>query len=372
MSSYDPAAVLEAVRACLAPLGGMAEFVKAGQTVLLKPNLISAFSPERAATTHPAIVRAAAVLVQEAGGRAVVGDSPGIGDLGFVMRKTGLAAALEPLGVEKADFQNTVEFEELQNRVGKKLALAKAVADVDLIITLPKLKTHSQMSFTGALKNQYGLVVGARKGHYHYRLGSREWLAALMIDINRIAKPALAIMDAIVGMEGPGPAGGDPRNIGAVMASSDLTALDVVACGVIGLDPGVVPLIQAARKYGFGTGRMEDIQVAGAPLEAIAVPDFKKVPELSNVLRLLPLPPAVLNWIRRTWAPKPRIAAVRCIKCGDCRRGCPVAPAAINPFAEDGRHVDDKRCIRCYCCHEFCPAKAIELKRTLIHRLLHT
>ncbi len=368
---YEFEEVLKGVRQSLEPLGGMAAFVKPGQRVLLKPNMLAAFSPEKAVTTHPTIVKAVAMLAKEQGAKVLLGESPGIGEFSSVMRRCGIADVCEELDIEIADFKNTQEFDAPQNIVGKRMALAKGVAEADVIISLPKLKTHSQMTFTGALKNQYGLVVGPQKALYHYRLKTREWLAALMIDINRIAKPALAIMDAVVGHEGAGPSGGDPRFIGAILASSDLTALDVVACSIIGLDPLTVPLITAARRVNFGATTLDEIQVVGCDLQEVAVPDFKKVQELKSILRLLPLPQGFLNWLNRVIAPRPRIIVDRCIRCLACHKGCPVKPPAINPNLLPAQAVDDERCIRCYCCHEFCPVKAIELKRTIVSRIFH-
>lgn len=360
--TYDPDAVLAGVRECLEPLGSMSAFVQPGQRVLLKPNLLAAFPPERAVSTHPTVVRAVGKLVQEQGGKLIIGDSPGIGEMPSVMRRAGIAAVLIELGAELGDFKHTAEFESIHNIVGRHISLARAVADADVIITLPKLKTHAQMGFTGAIKNQYGLVVGSEKAHYHFRLKTREWLARLMIDINRVAKPALAVMDAIVGMEGPGPAGGDPRTLGALIASTDLPALDTIACSLIGLSPADYPLLQAAKYCGYGTWSLDEIDQVGVPWRELAQPDWKKVPELMSTLRLLGIPESIQKWLGERWSLRPRIIAKRCIKCMACQRGCPVNPPAIHPETPD-HSVDDDRCIRCYCCHEFCPEKAIELKR---------
>ncbi len=372
IGAYEEDAVLDAMRRCLKPLGGIESFVRQGQNVLLKPNLIGAFPAERACTTHPSVVRAAALLCLQAGAKVSIGDSPGIGSMEGAMARCGVAGALRDLDIAHADFHQEAEFENSANVVGRKLMLAKAVADADVIITLPKLKTHSQMVFTGALKNQFGLVLGAKKAHYHYRLKSREWLAQLIIDINRTAKPALAIMDGIVAMEGMGPAGGEPRALGAILAGADLSAVDAIACKLINLDPATVPLLQAAAQSGFGATYLEHINLVGDAWEELVVCDFKKIPELLNILRLLPLPAFLIAHLRRIWAPRPRIISELCIKCMACHRGCPVDPPAIDPKNPTGHFVNDDTCIRCYCCHEFCPEKAITFKRSWLHRLLIT
>jgi uncharacterized protein (DUF362 family)/Pyruvate/2-oxoacid:ferredoxin oxidoreductase delta subunit len=362
VTTYDRQAVLHAMRACLAPWGGMGAFVRPGQRVLLKPNLLAGFAPERAVTTHPAVVRAAALLAQEAGGRVVLGDSPGVGRLASVVRTAGLAPVLEETGAALADFTTPTEFTVPQHRVTTRLTLARAVAEADVIISLPKLKTHGQMVFTGALKNQYGLIPGTLKSQWHFRLQRREWLAALILDIHRTARPALAIMDGVIGMEGKGPSGGRPRHVGAILASPDLVALDTLACRLINLEPRLVPTLEAARAEGLGVAAA-DIQVVGADWRALCVPDFEKVSKLEDLRRLVPLPSGILNWIREHWTAKPRIVEARCTECGACEEGCPVTPAAIHPTAPERQRVDDDTCIRCYCCHEFCPNNAIDLYR---------
>lgn len=362
VTDYDPQAVLDAVREGLAPWGGMGAFVRPGQRVLLKPNLLAGFAPGRAVTTHPAVVRAAILLAQEAGGTVILGDSPGVGRLASVVRTAGLASVLEDTGATLADFTTPAEFTVPQHRVAARLTLARAVAEADVIISLPKLKTHGQMAFTGALKNQYGLIPGTLKSQWHFRLQRREWLAALILDIHRTARPALAIMDGVVGMEGKGPSGGRPRHVGAILASPDLVALDTLACRLINLEPRLVPVLEAARAEGLGAAAA-DIQVVGADWRALRVPDFEKVSKLEDLRRLVPLPSGILNWIREHWTAKPRIVEARCTECGACEEGCPVTPAAIHPTAPERQRVDDEACIRCYCCHEFCPNNAIDLSR---------
>lgn len=370
VENYDSQAVLEAMRSCLAPLGGMGAFVRPGQRVLLKPNLLGPFAVKKAVTTHPTIVRAAILLAQEAGGTVFIGDSPGVGSLAYVAKACGLTPVLEETGAALADFSTSQEFDGPDNTVAKRLTLVKAVADADVIVTLPKLKTHGQMTFTGALKNQYGLIPGTLKSQWHFRLQRPQWLAALILDIHRIARPALAIMDGIVGMEGKGPSGGRPRFLGAMLAGQDLAAVDALACLLIGLEPRFVPVLEAARTQGIGATTAAEMEIVGEDWRTLRVPDFEKVSELEDLLRLVPLPKSLLNWIRGQWTARPRIIGSRCIQCDVCANGCPVSPAAIHPDAPPEQQIDDDACIRCYCCHELCPNHAIELTRPRLARWL--
>jgi len=369
-ADYDPGRVLAALRACLQPLGGMKAFVQPGQRVLLKPNLLGPFAVERGVTTHPAVVRAAVLLVQEAGGRVFLGDSPGLGPLAGVARACGLAPVLAETGAELLDFAEPHEFNVPAHKVVPRLTLAKALLQADVVITLPKLKTHAQMTLTAALKNQYGCIPGALKSQWHFRLQQPEWLASLILDVNRVVRPALAIMDAVMAMEGPGPTSGQLRRVGALLASPDLAAADTLACHLIGLDPMRVPLLAAAREQGFGETHLKRIRVIGDNWQSLRVPDFKQVEQVVDLLRLVPLPRPALNWLRHQWTLHPQIIDGRCTRCGICEKGCPVTPPAIHPHAPPAERLDDARCIHCYCCHEFCPSHAIELRAPWLARHL--
>ena len=372
LDSYDDdARIAQALSAALAPFGGMAAIVHPGDRVLLKANLLAPAKPEEAVTSHPAIVRAVIRAAKAAGAaRVMVGDSPGVGTTRETMRASGILQVVEEEGAEMAAFDQVAVFERMENTLGKRLELTDHLLQTDVLITLPKLKTHVQMGYTGALKNQYGLVVGTRKAQYHFRFQNRDRLADLMIDINRTAKVKLAILDAVVAMEGPGPHGGRPRKIGALVVGTDLPAVDVVGCQLIGLDPQGYPLLQAAARAGYGTTDPEQIHVVGETVESLRVPDFEQVKAPANIMRILPLPNWMLRWLRRQIADRPHIDKSKCIKCLKCHHGCPVKPSAIDPRRE-GDCVNQRTCIRCYCCHEFCPVNAIELRKSLVERIFH-
>jgi uncharacterized protein (DUF362 family)/Pyruvate/2-oxoacid:ferredoxin oxidoreductase delta subunit len=370
VADYDPARVLAGLRACLEPLGGMRAFVQPGQRVLLKPNLLGAFPVTRAVTTHPAVVRAAILLAQEAGGRVFVGDSPALGALAPAARGAGLTPILAETGAALLDLAEPHEFDVPGHRVAARLTLARALAQADVLITLPKLKTHSQMMLTAALKNQYGCIPGALKSQWHFRLQQPDWLASLILDVNRAVRPALAILDAVMALEGPGPTSGHPRQLGALLAGPDLAAVDTLAAHLIGLEPARVPLLAAAREQGFGETDLARIELLGDGWQDLRVPDFQQVEQPAEVLRLLPLPRPALRWLRRQWTLRPQIIDGRCTHCGMCEEGCPVRPAAIHPNAASGERFDDARCIRCYCCHEFCPSRALELRAPWLARRL--
>ena len=365
-ANYEPDNIQYAVSACLRGLGGIEKFVSPGQKVLLKPNMLGTFEPEKAATTHPELVKVVAQMVIAAGAECFIGDSPGMGTFKSVCQITGITAAAKAAGAELRELDNPGEFIQADNKVGRKLPLSSFLKEIDVIITLPKLKTHGQMGFTGALKNQYGLIPGSLKAEYHYRMKTREWLAELVVDINRAVPVKLAVMDAVIGMEGEGPSGGDPRAIGCIIASADLTALDAVACRMVGIDAENNPILYASAKRGFGAVDSEQIETVGDDPDELAINDFKIIHDNISILRLLPLPGTVIEWLRQHWKAYPEIDSEKCIKCMNCRDGCPIDPPAIDP--DKDWKVNKSSCIKCYCCHEFCPVKAMKLDTTWFER----
>lgn len=369
ISSYDVDLTSE-LRELLAPLGGMKAFVQPGEKVLLKPNLLGPFRPESAVTTHPAVVEAVARLVIDAGGRCFVGDSSGCGSHESVLKATGIGEVMRKLRLEWADLDTPAEYAFPNARVARKIRLGAPLAQMNKIINLPKAKTHVQMVATGAMKNLYGYLPGTSKSEYHYRLKTREWLAELQLDLAVVLPPVLNIMDAITAMEGEGPSGGTPRQLGFLAASPESVALDMVTFRAMNLDPEEIPLLAAAKRRPFGTTDWNGIELVGATPEELLCRDFQPIRQLGNPLRLLPLPQKVLDFVQRRWKAVPHIDRSRCVKCMRCRDGCPVRPAAIDP--DRSAVADPARCIKCYCCHEFCPVKAISVNPTFLERFLLT
>ena len=190
--------------------------MKPGDRVLVKPNLLASREPEKAVTTHPAVVRAALRAVQEAGGEPVLGDSPGgrntPANYAALLRRTGLAPVLEECGVEAVFFDEpTVEIPSPSGRVYKRFRVAGAVADADAIVSLSKFKTHQFTLATGAVKNCFGYIPGVAKAEYHLNTGMDQGrFAALLLDLYLARPPVLSVMDAVIGMEGNGPSNGTP------------------------------------------------------------------------------------------------------------------------------------------------------------------
>lgn len=365
--SYDTPVVDEAVSRGLALLGGAGAFVRAGERIVLKPNLLVASGPEQAVTTHPAVFTAVARELAAAGAALAWGDSPGFGTTLAAGKRAGVAQAADALGIPMADFEHgrTVSFPD--GMLIKQFTIAEGVAAADGLVSLPKLKTHALTRMTGAVKNQFGCIPGMLKGEFHTRMPDIEHFSQMLVDLNRLLRPRLYVMDAIVAMEGNGPRGGDPRKVGALLFSDDPVALDALGCRIMSLDVSLVHTVTWGERWALGTAR--DIELLGDDLPEFA--DYAV-----NRSQRPTTGGAMGNALgRRLLTPRPYVVAERCTRCGTCVKVCPVEPKAVQFPAGAGAATgvpvhDYTRCIRCYCCQEMCPERAIEVSTPLLGRLI--
>lgn len=366
---YHPDAVERALRESLAPLGGISAFVKPGQTALLKVNLLSAAKPDRAVTTHPEVVRALVRAVREAGAVPIVGDSPGGANTGGfvrrVWRETGIAEVCREEACDLVLFDtDTVVVPSGQGELYGSFTIGRAVQEADVLISVPKFKTHGFMMFTGAVKNLFGCIPGLEKAQYHLKVPDRDDFASMLVDLMLACKPSLSVMDAVVGMEGEGPAGGTARHIGALIASADAVALDVVASAMAGFEPMEVYTNKIAARRGLGPHSITDVEVVGERWEHVAPATFA-LPPKDPAFRL----PAALAAHLRSWTTaKPVLESpMKCTRCDTCAQVCPVQAIEVST---SGPVFDRRTCIRCYCCQELCPPQAIGLSVPPLARLV--
>src|SRR3990172_733142 len=279
VAKYDYAVVSKAVKEIFDSVGGICEVVKPGQRVLLKPNLLGVSRIDEAIVTHPMVVRVVAEFVLEAGGLPFVSDSPAMGTWKKVIAETGLAKAMEGLDVPLYPFQRSKVIEAAMSPF-KKIELAQEALEADVVINLPKLKTHNQLLLTLCVKNLFGCVVGMKKPEWHYRAGiNTDYFASLLLTIHNLVRPAFTILDGILAMEGDGPGkSGTPRQLGVLMGGQDGIAVDIAVCRMIGLKPEQLATNAAAIK-GMGY-RVDDIVIEG---QLPKVQGFK-LPETGGLL----------------------------------------------------------------------------------------
>ena len=368
-ASYDLVEVHAAVERGISLLGGVERFARRGERILLKPNWLSADPPEKCVTTHPAVFRAVAELFQSAGAVLSYGDSPGFQPPETAAKKTGFAEVADALGIPLADLRTGREAHYPEGRQNKKFTIANAVLDCDGVVSLPKMKTHAFQRVTGAVKNQFGCVPSTLKSEFHVKIPDATAFARMLIDLTACIRPRLYIMDAVQAMEGNGPRGGTPKQMNALLFSTDPIALDAVMCRLMNLDPALVLTNLAGRESGLGTYLSEEITLLGDPIEPLIACDYNvnRLPDApaGNTQKSSPLKSAI--------TPRPYIVGEKCVKCGICVNACPVSPKAVNWHDGDKSKppsYEYDRCIRCYCCQEMCPESAILVKVPLLRRII--
>ena len=365
---YDKLRVEHMVRRAVDLIGGIGRFVQPGQRVLIKPNLLRKSTPDEAIVTHPTIVRAVVRLVQEAGGRPIIGDSPGgpfsPALLRGVYQSAGLLEVAEETGAELNFDVRAERIPAPEGRLIKMLDICGFALDADVIISLPKLKTHGLMGFTGATKNLFGLVPGVTKAGYHAKLQTLDQFAEMLLDILTAVKPAFHLMDGIVGMDGDGPSAGRPYPAGILLCSTDAVALDLVATHLAGLPLERIAPLRVARRRGLTTGSVQDVQVVGEPLESVRLEGFRAPGSGAKDFSILPQ--GMRQFFVRQLVASPQVGDA-CVGCGICAQNCPMQTIRM-----EGRRavINLSNCIRCYCCHELCPEKAITLKQSWVQRLV--
>ena len=336
------------LEAVLQPLGGITSYVHKGERVLLKVNLLSASTPEKAVVTNPQLVRKVAEAVLKAGAIPIIGDSPSgpftKRRLKNVYEKAGLLALSSDLGVELNYDTSTTDVQIPEGKQIKTTLLCNYILDADKIISLPKLKTHAQMIMTLAVKNMYGAVPGLTKAKYHALYYRKPAFANMLLDVLSVASPDLIIMDGIIGMQGEGPGAGTPVNLGVLLAGEDPIALDLAVCKMLHIEPIGIPTLKRAKVRKLWPPHIT------YPLltpDNVAYEGF-----------ILPTTADYLLTGKKTPRQSP-IVTTKCISCGQCTEICPKHAITNTP---DKAKIDYTKCIRCYCCQEICPEKAIILE----------
>lgn len=342
-------------------LGGWDRFVKPGNTVLLKVNLIGPKSSDSAAVTHCEFVRALTRILKTKGCIVWIGDSSGGAIAGIAPTAQSFkVAGYEKVALEEGaiikNFDREGVFElEPKSKYKEKMYLAKPLVDADVVINLPKLKTHSSTIYTGAVKNVFGCIPGLRKAMYHKIAPDKEDFGEILTDIHEGVKFNIHIMDGIISMQGEGPTAGSVYNARKILISQDPLALDTVAINMLGMTIEDIPVLIAAKKRSLGQYNLDEIKIDG---------DYNYIPQLKDYK----LPKNFKSAKQRNskavikvidfFKTKPVINKKKCKECNMCVESCPIKAIDINT-----KKIDYQNCIECMCCHELCIHKAVELKK---------
>ncbi len=359
--NYEEATVLRALRQGIDLLGGIQTFVEKGSRVLLKPNLLFGKGPEKAVTTHPSILRGMIQIVRESGGVPSIGDSPSVGSLAWTAEKAGIKAVADEMNCPLVEFNRPVLPPKRIGTTFRQVEVDQAILEADVIINLPKLKTHSLTLLTLGVKNLFGCIPGSKKPVWHLKAGKdQETFAKILLDVYQIIRPSLTLLDGVVGMEGNGPNSGRPIPIGLIVASGDSLSLDQIVCDLLGISRESLSTNRVAFEMGMGR---DTVEVLGEKVENIRISNFE-FPSLSQ-----PdwhLPGFLSKALKNALTSKPVIDQEVCKRCDQCAEICP--PKALARKGED-LVFDYGQCIRCLCCLEVCPEGAVSNKPGWVLRL---
>lgn len=254
-------------------LGGLAKFVKPGDTVLIKPNFIAPKPANHATQTHPAVIIELAKLLLDFNAKPFVADSPAWQNVNACVKKLKLDEPLKKLGVPVKQLDDPVTC-----RIGDdnlKIKISKAALDADMIINLPKFKSHQQLVATFAVKNMFGCVPGKRKALWHFRKGTHEFdFCKMLLDIYGYLRPALTIIDGVAAMDGPGPINGRAKPLGWLIGSADPIACEIICSKLINSEPDNFPIIRAAMKMNLAF-ELNEIQILGDDYKEHICTDFE-------------------------------------------------------------------------------------------------
>lgn len=366
--SYQADELAEKIDSLLQELGGLNNFISAGDLVVFKTNLLMGKAPEAAVTTNPEFIRVLARKVKAQGAEVIIADSPG-GPfneklLKRAYQKSGLYQLAAEENIELNYNTDSKKHEYKEGKANKSFQLTSYLENADLVINLPKLKTHGLTMYTGGVKNLFGCIPGILKAEYHLRLQSVYDFSRMLNDLAAFVAPELTIMDAVVGMEGEGPSNGRPKEFNYLLASTSPFYLDLAAVKLMGIEPAEkVPSIKAAVDDNIINS--ENLELRGdqiEPLDNVVVPKIEK----ANNLLDSKLPDFLSDIVEKFLRPKPVFKEDKCVGCRTCAENCP--PNAITMVA-NFPEVDLNECIRCFCCQELCPYDAVEIKYPLLARL---
>ncbi len=360
-SEYDVIKIQSRLKQGLAQIGGLKKFVKPGENILLKINILTIKKVEQAATTNPAFIEAVAREFLEFGCNVYVADSPGgpfvKGMLNRVYKAAGISNLANKDGIIlNYDTSKKIVFVEEAQKY-KKMELCNYLNNMDHIISMSKMKTHGYMRLTGAVKNMFGVVPGLTKAELHARFPELLDFADMLIDVCEHINPTLSFMDGIIAMEGEGPGSGTPKKMNTILISENPHHLDYVASILMKIDPVTIPTIHQGIKRGYIKEDFSDVEFIG---------DYKhlipKSYQQAKANGFMSSGTGVLNLLKRY----PRIISKSCIGCSVCADICPKDTIKI---IDKKAIIDYSNCISCFCCHEFCPVKAIDTKRRVWHHL---
>lgn len=364
ISDYDLDFVLQFIKNTLS-LEPFCTKLSHVQKILIKPNMLGAHHPDKAVTTHPVILEAMIIYLQALNKEIIVGDSPGgIVSAQKVWKETGLLDVCEKYQVKLIDFGKEGIFS--KNIDSIEYHFEKQIFEVDAIINIGKMKTHSLMLFTGTVKNLYGLIPGLYKSELHKKFPQPRDFSKVLTNIyaNVHDKIIFSVLDGIIGMEGEGPSSGKPRHFNRLYIGEHAPAIDYFASRYMGFKINQLDYIDTALK-------IDNLTVDSLVIDDSFKNDILTDVDIKEVLFrkkfLDSLPGFIKKVFSYLFSYYPYFEN-SCKKCSVCVKSCPVG--ALKLDTKDKKPILDKqKCIKCMCCHELCPYHAVIIKKSFLATL---
>lgn len=335
------------------------------KTLLIKPNLLGAHAPEKAVTTHPAVLEACILALKEIGKEIWVGDSPGgLVSSPKVWQETGIGDVCKKHHIPLIDFgKEGVVSKDIRNIP---MHFEKKVFEADGIINLAKMKTHSLMLFTGAIKNFYGLIPGLYKSELHKKFPHPRYFAEVLTGIYEEIHPriVLNVLDGIIGMEGEGPSAGKPRAFNRLFFSESAASIDYLASKMMGFHLNQLDYIQE----GLRIEKLLPANIKAIPEDNFEIINDVAIREVQFRKRFLDSLPKGFQKLFDIFFNYYPYFLNTCKKCGICVKSCPMEALCLEGIAKKPT-LDKKKCIKCMCCHEMCPFHAVIIKKTFLARM---
>ena len=364
---YDVTVLTHKVAEMLDALGAE-NGIRPGMKVVLKPNLITDKNPFFAVTTHPAVVEAVADwLISKGITDITLADSPG-----------GALSAMPGFSFE--ELYKATGFDRLKNKMklntdpgwktvpapdgchNKKFNILNVIADADIVINIPKLKTHNLTAFSFGVKNLFGCIPDIQKPAFHAKYPQESAFAQMLTELAMTVKPYLTVIDAVDIIEGNGPIYGTKRNMGMLFASDDVFSLDAFLAKKLIANSDSTQLICAAKnkkllstpEFVYGSAEcLDGVQPLILPDSKLAATGYSKIGSL--------IKNGISKLYRDLTVAEPFIDPVKCTKCGRCVLSCPQKAISI----EKNAVIDHAVCINCLCCNEVCPSGAADCRTKL-------
>ncbi len=364
--------VKKSVYAALELISAKELFDKPNLKILLKPNILSAKEPERAVTTHPEIIRTVIQWLKQFNpSKIIVAESSGTykrGATDEAFKESGIQKVCESEKIEWTSFERT---QRKTYSIKNPLVLEEIVAsdlleDVDIIINLPKIKTHGQCILTCCIKNMFGTLILGNKARIHAKFPTKDRFGAALADIYSVSKPQLTIIDGYLCQEGQGPSAGDIVKLDLIIAGYDPVALETAVCKIIDFNPREISYIIKAEEKGLGSTDLSKCEILGESINNVK----RKFKKPKTHIISLPLPRKIAEYVGNViFKSTIKFNKSKCILCGTCWKNCPAGAITPPKVLDKDKYApiwNKNKCISCYCCAELCPEEAVDFKINFI------